>query len=45
MTRNDEKKIEAAVYVLFAVKGTQVLTPEKQFASKKVDLYFERRSF
>lgn len=43
--KNDWKKFELMVFNVLSLSGMQVVTHEKQFASKKVDIYFENLSF
>ncbi len=42
---NDGKKFEDTIYNLLALRGVQNLVREKQFGSKKADIYFEIISF
>jgi NACHT domain/Restriction endonuclease len=43
--RSDGKQLEQRVHALLSLKGVHNLSREKQFASKKVDLYFETTLF
>lgn len=43
--QNDGQMFERSVFELLALKGAQNLSRERQFSSKKVDLYFEESSF
>ncbi len=45
MQRNDGRLFEDRIYDLLALTGVQALTREKQFPSKKVDIYFEVQTF
>jgi hypothetical protein len=44
-TANDWKDFELKVFEILSLSGVQNITHEKQFSSKKVDIYFETSTF